>query len=111
MSRLLALLVLVWRLVRQMVLSAWATSVTILFASDAPRRGFARLEYADLSEAGAMLLAAMVTLTPGTSVVDIDTERGELLLHVLDTEDIESTLSAIRREFINPIRTLLGGQS
>ena len=111
MSKVIALLTLVWYFLRAMVVSAWTASVTILTASDAPRRGFARLDVEDLSEAGAVLLAAMVTLTPGTSSVDIDLERRELLLHVLDMEDIEKTLSSIRREFLQPIRVLFGSQS
>ena len=111
MNRLQALVILLWRFASAMVLAAWSTSVTIVTASDAPRRGFARLNYTDLSEAGVMLLAAMVTLTPGSSTIDIDTERRELLLHVLDTADIESTLSDIELKFLQPIRVLFGGRS
>jgi multisubunit Na+/H+ antiporter MnhE subunit len=111
MNRVQAVLILLWRFASAMVLSAWSTSVTILIASDAPRRGFARLDYADLNAAGVMLLAAMITLTPGSSTVDIDTERRELLLHVLDTEDIETTLSDIQLRFLQPIRILFGGRS
>jgi multisubunit Na+/H+ antiporter MnhE subunit len=108
-SKLIAVLTLLWYFIRSMLASAWTTSLTILTASDAPRRGFARLDVADLNEAGMVLLGAMVTLTPGTSTVDIDLERRELLLHVLDSEDIEMTLSSIQREFLLPIRVLLGG--
>jgi multisubunit Na+/H+ antiporter MnhE subunit len=111
MSRLQAALILLWRFASAMLVSAWTTGVIILSAGDAPRRGFARLDYEDLDEAGVMLLAAMVTLTPGSSTVDIDTERRELLLHVLDTEDIDSTLSDIKLRFLQPIRVLFGGQS
>ena len=111
MNRLRATVILLWRFASEMVLSAWATSGTILSASDAPRRDFARLDCADLNEAGVVLLAAMVTLTPGTSTVDIDTDRGELLLHVLDSRDIEATLSDIKLKFLPPIRILFGGRS
>ena len=72
---------------------------------------FAKLPYGDLPEPGVLMLAAMVSLTPGTSTVDIDTERKELTLHVLDTEDLQATLSTIEHEFVNPIRTLFGGRS
>ena len=58
-----------------------------------------------------IILAALVTLTPGTSTVDIDPVRRELLLHVLDSEDIETTLSAIRRDFLLPLRSLFGARS
>ena len=111
MNRLQALLILLWHFARAMLLSAWTTSRTILVCSDAPHRGFARFAYDDLDEAGVVLLAAMVTLTPGTSTVDIDPQRRELLLHVLDRGDIEVTLDHIRRDFLLPLRSLFGGQS
>ncbi len=111
MNKLWALLVLIWRFASSMLLSAWATSRIILVSSDAPRRGFARFAYDDLNDAGVVLLAAMVTLTPGTSTVDIDPERRELLLHVLDSDDIEALLSAIQRDFLPPLRSLFGVRS
>ena len=109
--RLGAAAVLSWRFVRALVSSAWATSVLIVTASDVPHRRFAKLPYGDLPEPGVLMLAAMVSLTPGTSTVDIDTERKELTLHVLDTEDLQATLSTIEHEFVNPIRTLFGDRS
>jgi multisubunit Na+/H+ antiporter MnhE subunit len=111
MNRLEAGMVLAWRFASAMVVSAWTTSRTILIDSDAPERGYARLAYDDLNQAGIMLLAAMVTLTPGTSTIDIDSERRELLLHVLDRRDIETVLEDLRRDFLVPIRSLFGGLS
>lgn len=111
MNRLYVILVLAWRFVSAMLVSAWATSRTILLDSDAPERGYARLAYDDLNEAGVMLLAVMVTLTPGTSMIDIDSERRELLLHMLDCRDIETVLDKLRRDFLLPIRSLFGVQS
>jgi len=111
MNKLPVLLLLLWRFASTMLISAWATSRIILVSSDAPRRGFARFAYDDLDDAGVVWLAALVTLTPGTSTVDIDPVRRELLLHVLDSEDIETTLSAIRRDFLLPLRSLFGARS
>ena len=111
MNQLYAIVVLTWRFTSAMLVSAWTTSRTILFASDAPDRGYARFAYGDLHDAGVMLLAAMVTLTPGTSTIDIDIERRELLLHVLDTRDLEIVLEELRRDFLLPIRVLFGGRT
>jgi multisubunit Na+/H+ antiporter MnhE subunit len=94
-----------------MLVAAWATSRTILVDGDAPDRGYARLAYGDLNEAGVMLLAALVTLTPGTSTIDIDAEQYELLLHMLDTRDIDTVLEELRRDFLLPIRSLFGARS
>ena len=108
MTRLWAILLLGWHFVRSLLLSAWATGAIILTRADAPDRGLVRLDYGDLPESGAMLLGALVTLTPGTSLVDIDTNERALLLHLLDTSEVESTLTAIRHEFLDPIRMLYG---
>jgi multisubunit Na+/H+ antiporter MnhE subunit len=108
MNRPSAIVMLIWRFLGAMLVSAWTTSRTILMHSDAPDRGYARLAYGDLNEAGVMLLAALVTLTPGTSTIDIDTERQELLLHVLDTRDIETVLDELERDFLLPLRNLFG---
>lgn len=110
MNRPQAALLLAWRFAKALVLSAWSTARLILMAPAAPRRGFARLAYGDLSERGALVLAALVTLTPGTSTVDVDVRRGELLLHLLDTADVDATLAGIRHDFVAPIRALFGAR-
>ena len=111
MNRLNAAALLTWRFASAMLVSAWATGRTILMDSDAPERGYGRFAYGDLDEAGVMLLAALVTLTPGTSTIDIDTERRELLVHLLDTRDLETVFEELRRDFLLPIRSLFGGQA
>ncbi len=111
MKRYTAALVLVWRFLVALLMSAWDTARTIIIDSKAPTRGYARFQYGELKEPGVMLLAALVTLTPGTSTLDIDLEKKELLLHVLDTSDIDSVLAELQREFLVPIRTLFGAGS
>jgi len=108
MNRLWAIALLTWRFVRSLALSAWATGAIILTHPEAPNRGLVRLDYGDLPDSGAMLLGTLVTLTPGTSLVDLDTDERVLLLHLLDTSEVEITLTAIRREFLEPIRMLYG---
>jgi hypothetical protein len=47
----------------------------------------------------------------GTSVQrEVDPERRELLLHLLDVTRAEQTLDSIRRDFLQPVRTLFGGK-
>jgi len=50
----------------------------------------------------------LVTLTPGTTSLDIDTERHEILLHLLDSRQTKATLAAIERDFVRPLRALFG---
>jgi multisubunit Na+/H+ antiporter MnhE subunit len=108
-SRAGALAVLVLRFLRESVSSGWVTARLILRGTSDLRAGFVRMTYDDLDEAGVALLGALVTLTPGTTAVDIDPGRRELLLHVLDLSRAEETVAAIRHDFEQPLLALLGG--
>jgi len=97
---------LMWEALR----SGWSTALAILFPKQRVHPGFARLSYGDLGEGGVTWLALLVTLTPGTTCVAVDTAKGELLLHLLDVNQAEATLADIRRDFLGPLRALSGGQ-
>lgn len=107
MKKFLTALKLVLRFPVEVAKSGWATMWLILFG-DGLRPGFARISYEGASETGAVLLGLLVTLTPGTTTLDIDLERRELLLHLLDTRDVEGALAAIRRDFVRPVSLLFG---
>ncbi len=66
------------------------------------------MDYLPLTPAGASTLAAMVTLTPGTTVVSIDLEKNEFVLHLLDLSQGEMTLDTIRRDFVALLAVLAG---
>jgi len=110
MTRLLVLLRLLVNLARGALASGWATARIILLCPKTINAGLARLEYGDLDETAAGLLAALITLTPGTTAVEIDTGRHELLLHLLDLDRAEATLAEMRRDLIEPLRRLTGGR-
>ncbi len=108
MKRLLALLRLGVNFLKEVVVSGWFTARIILAGPRRLQPGFVRFAYGDLPEGAASLLAALVTLTPGTTAVGIDPERREFQLHCLDLDRAEATLAGIRRDFLDPIRTLFG---
>jgi multicomponent K+:H+ antiporter subunit E/multicomponent Na+:H+ antiporter subunit E len=99
MSRARATAVLLVRFLWQVLVSGLGTARVILVATDRLRPGLVRFPYAPMSEGGAAVLGALVTLTPGTTTVDIDPEGREMLLHLLDTSDADGTLARIRRDF------------
>lgn len=109
MTKPAALFLLILNLLKDLVSSGWTTARLILRPGQPPPSGLARLTYGDLPAPAANLLAALITLTPGTTTLEIDLERGEFLLHLLDLEGAEATLAGIRRDFLAPIRTLSGG--
>ncbi len=93
---------------KDLIVSGWVTARIILGLRKIPQPGFVRLVYGELPVSAANMLGALVSLTPGTTTVDIDLECGELLLHVLDVERAETTLASIRSDFLLPIRVLFG---
>lgn len=93
------------RFIGHCVLSGISTA-RIILQRGRTSAGLVRMPYAPMSETGAAVLGAMVTLTPGSSVIDIDVERREMLLHLLDVTAAEAMVAAIRRDFERDIRVL-----
>jgi multisubunit Na+/H+ antiporter MnhE subunit len=110
MNRLRALVRLGANFLREAIVSGWTTALIILRGDKGLQPGLMHMPYGDLSDTAANFLGALVTLTPGTTTVDIDLERGELLLHLLDAKQAEATLASIRRDFLQPVRILFGGK-
>ena len=112
MTRLLAYAQLLLRFVRAVLLSGLQTVAVILKigrpGGAPPPVALVRVRFAPMSEKGAALLGGMVSLTPGTTTIDIDLERRELLLHVLDASDTDALVAGIRRDFEPGILKLFG---
>ncbi len=110
MNRLGAARLLAWRFVRAVIGSGLRTTWIILRPGPSPRSDFAVYRFAPLGETGTVLLAAMVTLTPGSTVIDIDMKTGEIQLHLLDATNKQTALQKVREEFEEPLRVLLGAK-
>ncbi|WP_157265662.1 Na+/H+ antiporter subunit E [Azohydromonas aeria] len=76
-----------------------------------PPSALVRMRFAPLSARGAALLSCMVSLTPGTTVIDVDMERRELLLHLLDASDAPALVADIRRRFEPGLLDLFGDRA
>jgi multisubunit Na+/H+ antiporter MnhE subunit len=115
MKRLWAAVGLTARFIRAIGVSGIQTVAVIVRSGrpggEPPPAALLRVRFAPMSEAGAALLGSMVSLTPGTTTIDIDMERRELLLHVLDASDRDAIVDGIRREFEPGLRVLFGRES
>lgn len=113
MRRAAAILLLTVRFVVAVFVSGFRTVAVILRVGPgrgaALSPGFVRVRFAPMSPRGAALLGCMVSLTPGSTLIDIDMVRHELLLHVLDASDTQAVVDDIRREF-EPALVVLFGQ-
>ncbi len=73
-----------------------------------PPASFVRIPFAPMSAQGAALLGCMISLTPGTTVIDIDMQRREMVLHMLDANQAAAAADTIRREFEPPLLAWFG---
>ena len=112
MTRLLAAIGLLLRFIRAVLVSGIQTVKIILQSGrpggTPPPEALIRVRFAPMSARGAALLGSMVSLTPGTTTIDIDMDRRELLLHVLDASDKDALVEGIRHEFEPGIKALFG---
>lgn len=59
------------------------------------------------SDFGLVLLANMITLTPGTLTLEISRDNRTLFLHTLDCSEPEKLIAHINREFVDRIKEVV----
>lgn len=63
-----------------------------------------QLPYSGISDTGAVVYACLLSLTPGTTTLDLDLGAHMLRLHILDGEHAAQTVAAVRRRFERRLR-------
>lgn len=106
MKRIAAAIVLLWRLCASVVRSGWHVSWRILRRPRDFAPCYAEYRLAPMGPGATTVLACMVSLTPGTTAVEVDAVAGRIRLHVLDGEAVEHALHEIRIHFEDPVRVL-----
>ena len=59
------------------------------------------------SDAGTTLFADMVTLTPGTTSLEVSADKKTLYVHALDVEDLEATKAELKSTLERSVRRVL----
>lgn len=54
------------------------------------------------------LLAMIITTTPGTVSAGIDQDRGDILVHALNTDDPDAEIQTIKARYEQPLMTIFG---
>ena len=91
----------------ELVLSAWATIKAVLSPPEKLRPAILAVPLDVRSDGGITLFASMVTLTPGTTSLEVSPDGTQLYVHVMDAPDhaaaiaaMKSTLEARAREVL-----------
>lgn len=56
----------------------------------------------------ASMLGSIVSLTPGTVSIEIDTERRILFVHALNVDDAEAAIATIKSRYEAPLKEIFG---
>ena len=54
------------------------------------------------------ILAMIITTTPGTVTAGIDQDRCDILVHALNTDDVESEIQTIKERYERPLMKIFG---
>lgn len=106
MKLIIAIIMLLINFIKAAFYSGLDTAKIILLQPENVQGGLIAISYGDLNENTASLLGAMITLTPGTTLIDIDCESGMLLLHLLDLGSEAETMNLIERNFCQHLKIL-----
>lgn len=115
MNKATAAVLLPARFIAAVVVAGWQTLLVIvrhgLHIGEPPRTALIRVHFSPMAPSAAALLGCIISLTPGSTVVNIDMAARKMLVHVLDSRDAPSELAAVRRDFEPPLIALFGAGS
>jgi multisubunit Na+/H+ antiporter MnhE subunit len=83
---------------RDVVVGTWEVALVTLHLRPLGRSGIVAIPIGERTETGVAVSALVATLSPGEVLVDVDRERGVMLIHVMDAVDLES-IRARHEEF------------
>jgi len=97
---------LLFRLLADIVISNIEVARRILGPEAALQSRFIWMPLAIENPQGVAVLAAMITMTPGTLAVDVTPDRRWLLIHGLNITDEAAVLADIRDRYESPLREI-----
>lgn len=86
--------------IKAAVLSGFSTGRLILFPPKDLQGGICEWPYQNLSGYPLAILSMMITLTPGTTTIEVDTESQTLHLHLLDLSQKQQVFAQIEKEYL-----------
>lgn len=104
MKGLTAFIIWCWAFLKALVLSQIRVSMIVLSPKTHPiHPGFVEFPLRDLRDPEIILLSHSISLTPGTTTVEVDKERQILLVHALEAGDPEGTIRDIEDNLLKPM--------
>ena len=93
----------------QVVQAGLSTAWIIVRPGPRPDPAVIRVPYEGLSPMGAVVYACMLSLTPGTTTLDVDVDAQTLTLHVLDGASATATIDDAQRRVARRLQAVFPG--
>ncbi len=102
-------------LLRFIVLVLWDILISnltvariVLTPGSNPKPAWVRVPLETQNHTAIVMLATIITATPGTVSCIVDEERREILVHALDCDDPEAMAGQIKQRYEAPLKEILG---
>ncbi|MBE2321037.1 Na+/H+ antiporter subunit E [Solirubrobacter sp. CPCC 204708] len=89
--------VLIGAILFDVLVGTWDVALRVLHLRPVDRPGIIRVPIGARSERGIAVSALATTLSPGSVFVEVDHERGDLLLHLIDASDPDASRARLQR--------------
>lgn len=99
---------LVFHVLLDIVTANLAVARIILHPAVQPRPAWLRVPYTLDDPRAVVLLATIITTTPGTVSCLIDEDRREILVHALNTDDPDAAAADILQRYEQPLKEIFG---
>lgn len=99
LSRVFAVIKLTLIFLRELILSNFAVVKVVLKPKLDMRPGIFAYETVLTKDWEITLLSSLITLTPGTLVVEVSDDNKILYIHAMDIEDVDDAISSIKLSF------------
>ena len=96
-SRVLWFVVFAAAILADVVHGAWDVALRVLHLRPLEHPGLVRVPIGQRSERGIAVSALATTLSPGTVLIDVDRDRDDMLLHVIDASDPDGVRERLAR--------------
>jgi multicomponent Na+:H+ antiporter subunit E len=91
----------------EVVLANVRVAIDVMTPRHRMKPGVVGIPLGDLTDTQLIVLANLVTMTPGTISLDVSPDRKTLYLHALYVDDLEQFRRGVEREFVNRVRELV----
>lgn len=97
MARILGFPVFAGAVIADVLAGTWDVTLRVIGLRRLECPGIVRVPIGERSDRGIAVSALATTLSPGTVFVDVDRERGDMLLHVIDASDPDAVRESLQR--------------